>query len=412
MKRLLAFILTVVIAIGALASCTASEKGGSASTDGQSENQLADNSKESGEAIEEESGASAEQESAESDAQKDNEETKETVDVDKLLNGNSANNELQIDPSKKLTFGSYPQTEVTEAELVAALNSKAGALPTVENAQSWTSYGYYASGSVSDFMWYVDIEYGEERYRGVYFTEYRSNVISASVSESNSYQDDNGYTSKKVYWFKYEPLSWIILDKDDETNTALIVCEMIIDAQAYQNEYSEDTSAQKHYNSSSGSPENTYANNYAYSTIRKWLNDTFLKIAFSAEEQAKILESAVDNSAASTGYSTSAYACANTQDKVFLLSMSDVVNEEYAFSESPHENDPLRKKKTSDYAKAQGAYTGANSDNYGNGWWWLRSPRNDNDLNARGVYNDGYVSGNRNVDRTDCGVVPALRVKL
>ena len=42
----------------------------------------------------------------------------------------------------------------------------------------------------------------------------------------------------------------------------IIVCEKIIDAQAYQD-----------------GVMHTYANNYAYSTIRKWLNENFLNTA-------------------------------------------------------------------------------------------------------------------------------------
>ena len=75
---------------------------------------------------------------------------------------------------EKITFGSYPQTKVTEASLTATLNTKAGTLPTSDNSQAWTSYGYYQNGSNSeDYMWYIDVEDGGEKYRGGYFTQYR-----------------------------------------------------------------------------------------------------------------------------------------------------------------------------------------------------------------------------------------------
>ncbi|MBO7303524.1 MAG: hypothetical protein J6U68_05005 [Clostridia bacterium] len=392
MKRLFALILITVIALGAFASCTSSGKGASSDAEGKSTDKLIENSSDGSASDEIGSGsedATASESASGSDTTKGSETTIQTT----------VNIDIPIDPSKKIEFGSYPQTLVTEEETVAKLSAKAGTLPNAENAQKWTSYGYYAGGKTASYMWYIDVEEENTRYRGVYFTEYRSNITAAS-STVTSYQDDNGYLKSdaqkaNIYWFKYEPLSWVIMSKDEETNTALVVCERIIDAQAYQD----------------GTTE-AHANNYAYSTIRKWLNETFYNTAFSDTEKASILSTEVDNSAKSTGYATSDYACDKTNDKVFLLSVAESVNKGYGFSESFHEYDSLRRKKTTDYAKAQGAYTSTSTDSQGNGWWWLRSPRNDNALNARGVYYDGYVSGNRAVNRTDCGVVPAIRVKL
>ncbi|MCF0113210.1 MAG: InlB B-repeat-containing protein, partial [Bacilli bacterium] len=102
-------------------------------------------------------------------------------------------------------FGSYPQTEVTDSGLIAALNSAAGTLPTAGNATvgNWTSYNYYIFSSVSHFMWHADIEHADgNKYRGVYFTSYRPYYTTYSSSASNSYQDDNGYNTNTVYWFK------------------------------------------------------------------------------------------------------------------------------------------------------------------------------------------------------------------
>lgn len=392
MKRLLALILIAVIALGAFASCDSKSNATSDDTVGKATDELTENASDSSDS-EDDGSASGDATTSEtlggSDTVKDTATTPSTMGTV----------DIPIDPSKKMEFGSYPQTLITEEDTVAKLNAKAGALPTAENAQKWTSYGYYSGGKTASFMWYIDVEEENVRYRGVYFTEYRSNVT-ADSSTVMSYQDDNGYLKSdsekiNVYWFKYEPLSWVILNKNEETNTALIVCEKIIDAQAYQD-----------------GVMHTYANNYAYSTIRKWLNETFYNMAFSDTEKAKILTFAVDNSPKSTGYETSEFACEETKDNVFLLSVAESVNKNYGFSESFHEYDSLRRKKTTDYARAQGAYTSDATDSQGNGWWWLRSPRNDNALNARGVYYDGYVSGNRTVNRTDCGVVPAICVKL
>ena len=49
---------------------------------------------------------------------------------------------------------------------------------------------------------------------------------------------------------------------------------MIIDAQAYQNVALQGSGGEYYQG------ENKYANNYQYSTIRSWLNDTFYNTAF------------------------------------------------------------------------------------------------------------------------------------
>ena len=316
--------------------------------------------------------------------------------------GGNVSTETYTRNGNKITFGSYPQSEVTDSSLKSTLNSKAGTLPTSSNSQAWTSYGYYISGNVENFMWYIDIEQDGEKYRGVYFTSYRPYYTTSYSSTGNRYQDDNGYKISTVYWFKYEPISWTILSENTTDGTALILCDMIIDSQEY-------------YITDSGTRmidgKTVYPNNYAHSTIRKWLNETFYNTAFSELQKQIILTTTVDNSAATTSSSSNQYACENTQDKVFLLSYQDVINSNYGFSSSYSDYDTARQKKTTDYAQAQGAYT--NSGNYaGNGRWWLRSPDDDCSYRARGVDYDGYVVIYGNVDCTNCGVVPALQIRL
>ncbi len=94
-------------------------------------------------------------------------------------------------------FGTYPQTEVTDSTVKSTLTSMSGTLPTSSNSQAWTSYGYYINGSVSNLMWYIDLNYNGEKYRGVYFTSYRPDTTTIS-STSKRYQDDNGYSTSKI----------------------------------------------------------------------------------------------------------------------------------------------------------------------------------------------------------------------
>ena len=286
-------------------------------------------------------------------------------------------------------FGEYPQTEVTDGTITTALNGMRGTLPTSSNSYDWTSYGYYISGNVTNFMWYIDLEYSGEKYRGVYFTSYRPYEPTLSGSTSYSYQDDNGYCTGMAYWFKYEPIKWRILTESD--GKAMILSELILDSQQYDYE----------------SGKETYGNNnYAESTIRAWLNDTFYNTAFGALQQAIIETTEVDNSVYSTGSSSNPYACQNTFDKVFLLSYREANNSSYGMTST------TRQKQGSDYCKAQGSLTSTYSGNVGNGWWWLRSPHYNFSYSAWRVgANDDLGNGN-NVLRAHMGVVPALVISL
>ena len=291
----------------------------------------------------------------------------------------------------KVQFGTYPQSEVTDPTLLRTLNAASGTLPTSENSQKWTDYGYYIKGSVSSYMWYIDVITATGKYRGVYFTSYRPNSTTNTSSTSNSNQDDNGYNTSSVYWFKYEPITWRVLDV--QSSRAFLMADLVLDSQDYH--YSE---AERTIGGST-----VYANNYKESHIRSWLNDNFYNTAFNNEEKARILTTTVDNSAASTVDIPNKYACANTSDKVSLLSYSEATNASYGLGTAT-----ARQLKPSAYAQSQGVYTYTSN---GNSYWWLRSPINDHDYFARVVSYDGNVYSNYVYD-TDGGVVPALWISL
>ena len=305
-----------------------------------------------------------------------------------------------------LLFGSYPQSEVTGEAITSALTAAAGSLPTESDGSDWTSYGYYINGSVSNYMWYIDLEYSGEKYRGVYFTQYRPYYTTNSSSAGNSHQDNNGYNTSTVYWFKYEPIKWRILSESN--GEALILCESIIDSQEYYKSASNRTI----------NGQTVYANNYAESNIRAWLNDTFYRAAFTDLQKQLIVLTTVDNSARSTSDSgnnftqATSYYCADTEDYIFLLSEQEVTNSDYGFNSSYIIADTARQKKNTDYAKSQGVATSTSSGYEGNGYWWLRSPDyRDSDL-ARLVSSGGGADNRDVVYITGGGVVPALKIKL
>lgn len=391
MKKYLAIILSCLMLITTSASCGKSEDINIPGSDSYS-----DNTQDS---------ASIQDGNNASNGSNKTDDGKESDISDNNGSGNNKNEDntnTNKDTRKKITFGSYPQSEVTDAALKATLTSKAGTLPTKSNAQKWTSYKYYhkykennTDKEERNFMWYIDITEGTEKYRGVYFSAYRPTYVLRSTSNDTSYQDDNGYVINTVYWFKYEPISWTVLKENTANGTSLILCDMILDCREFD------------YDSLTSKP--MYDNNYSKSSVRKWLNETFLTTAFGTDEQAKIFTSIVDNSALSTGHTENKNCCANTSDKIFLLSYAEAVNDQYGL-----ELNDSRIKKPTAYAKAQGIYT----EKDGTGEWWLRSPAPDplvfdkSNMTVRGVAVTGKVDSYINANYSYRGVVPALSVKL
>ena len=390
MKKILALILAILMMLFAFAACDTSE----------SEKQEKSTEKQTEKLTETEK--ATEKNSLDNSSNGGNNENNNANNNNNAVdNDNNDSNTITTENytriENKILFGSYPQTKVSDTSLITALNTIAGTLPTSNNSQAWTSYGYYMNCEISNYMWYIDIENSGEKYRGVYFTSYRPQYMTVSASsDSSTYQDDNGYITNTVYWFKYEPISWTILNENTAEGTALLLCDMIIDSQEYYRSIDTRTIDGK----------TIYSNNYAQSTIRKWLNETFYNTAFTKLQMQIILTTTVDNSVASTSFTSNSYVCEDTSDKIFLLSTQEITNPAYGFDSNTVTSDTARIKKSTDYAQSQGINT-----NNGNGNWWLRSPSNNYNKMAGGIYFSGYISNN-NIDFNSLGVVPALQIKL
>ena len=162
--------------------------------------------------------------------------------------------------------------------------------------------------AASDYMKYADFFLNDVKYRAVKFTKYRPIKTSFSSSAAKSYQDDNGYSLNTTSYFKYEPLTWRVLD----ASTGLIVCDSIIDAQAFQNVVWKNGG--EYYLAVNST---YYANNSTKSSISHWLNNDFYETAFNASQKNNIKTTTVTYTAYSSDYSQFNSASANR--KMFLL---------------------------------------------------------------------------------------------
>ena len=268
------------------------------------------------------------------------------------------NNELDED-GEYILFGQYPQT------IKASNVSIVSTTPDTD--------GYYLGSD-------------GERY---------AKVVADPYGSGYKFSNNSSVTSGTTYYFKVEPIRWRILSESN--GKAFIFCDSML-----VNHYYHHTSS-----STTIDGQTVYANNYANSDIRAWLNDEFYKTAFGELQQALIQTTEVDNSAQSTDSSSNPYACENTFDKVFLLSYDEITDSKYFASHSE------RIVELNDYALANGAWT----NNGGDFFYWLRSPSSGSSVQVCDVIHDkvqpsGFGNVNDYVYKTGGCIVPALNLTL
>ncbi|MBR5423928.1 MAG: hypothetical protein IK108_07955 [Clostridia bacterium] len=311
-------------------------------------------------------------------------------------------------PSEKkvIEFGSYPQSRIANEALISELNRQ---------DSEWKSYGYYnGRGAVgtarqSDYMQYTDICYNGEKYRGVRFSEYRSYCCHKS-SESSWQQRYYHLDLDTVYWYKYEPIRWIVLNED---GSCFLMSENVLDSQPfnsviYTDDPSQDLVLQAYYKDAA---HTVYGLDYYESDIRAWLNGNFFETAFSAEEAEQILITELDNSAWNKCFSE--YDSQNSFDKVFLLSYDESTNPSYGFSKQAEKTDNLRTAFPTDYALCQGVWTVGGLYKTGACWWWLRTAGTLPSIPCAPTFYGSIVFTLNNPYTPDCvdtGVRPAIRL--
>lgn len=256
----------------------------------------------------------------------------------------------------------------------------------------------------------VTIDTNSTDSRGYYLGsdgEYYAALSANPFGSNNTFSDGTTITRGTTYYFKVEPLLWRILTEDyNGQGTALVVSDKIIDAMAYQSNY---TSSNGYYYVT-GYEGEIYANNYEYSEVRAFLTGEFYNTAFTEAQKSIIQLTTVDNSLESTLNYGGQYVCEDTEDYVFLLSMAEAHNTDYGYQEDGV-TDPNKAITTSDYSRANYAYTYTSGTYTGTGWAWLRSPfGNDNGDYACYIRNGFWTSDY--VYRDGDGVVPALQIQL
>ena len=156
------------------------------------------------------------------------------------------------------------------------------------------------------------------------------------------------------------PIEWLVLDV--QGNRVLLLSRYGLDSKPYNMENKDVT--------------------WETCTLREWLNGEFLNKAFNTEEQTAIPAVDIDNGMEQgCGWSTSGGN--DTKDKVFLLSYAEAIR--YMGLTWEDSNNMKPRVAPTAYAVKNGAYTkdgDETADGALTGFWWLRSPGNEQDIAA------------------------------
>ena len=201
------------------------------------------------------------------------------------------------------------------------------------------------------------------------------------------YYNGDRYIRIGSSYYGMRPIEWRVLSVDSDG--LYIMAKKILDCQRYNNSGNSTT--------------------WADCTLRTWLNSYFYDVAFSDSDKQKINTTHLVNGD-NPWYGTPGGI--DTYDKVFVPSVSDVLNPSSGFSSSYSTYDSARQAKVTAFAKARGASSFISGISYGNGYWWLRAPGYDSSF-ACAVNYDGYVErSGYYVDIHNYCVCPAMKLDL
>ena len=279
-------------------------------------------------------------------------------------------------------FGSYPQSEIT---------SKDGSVYNkLKNATSWDNNDTTIDG----------VKY--RRLKGENATQH---AYSGGSEQYYDWNDD--YTT--YHYFKYEPIKWRVLNKDN--NDVFLLSDIALDDQRYNEKWATITWEKSSmrswingYKASENQPEIDYSNR------------NFIDTAFSTAQKNAIKTTKVENRN-NIHYGSAGQGGNDTSDKIFLLSEREVYNtddaKKYGFVLDGEVYDEARRCKCSTYAYAMGTWRNIeDSECNGNALWFLRSPGGSCYGDVTAVYDFGRVNSGGTSIFSDHSVRPAIHLDL
>ena len=254
-------------------------------------------------------------------------------DFESPINSDISINSLwtNTNPVYTFDFGSYPQSVVEDASVKEMLNTQNNSVVDGEIIECDT-----------------DNDGDKEKYL-------------AKEVESPMRSDTGAKIDIGINYFKFEPIKWKVITETSSSYFA--ISDRVLDVQKF--------------NTSSYIIEDPFnfqqtsiSDDYSKSTIREWLNSTFLNSAFSIEEQSRLISTELENNRIGV---ENDFVYDTALDKVYLPSYEDLTG-------YPFDSNESRLGNASDYAKIisdDKRFLSVEKETYGNCEWYLRTHKED-----------------------------------
>lgn len=232
-------------------------------------------------------------------------------------------------------------------------------------------------------------------YFGNYYrTKITPSVLALSADDDTMQTDEKGnkyIVRREQGYYQYEPIKWRVLSINEDGTDAFVMADEVVDLTKYYHDDSVEITWEK-------------------SDARAWLNDAFMKTAFTEAESNAIKESTVmtaDNQWSNEPGGN------DTKDKIYLPSIEEMLETSYGFSSVSDEED-TRRVATTDFASVGGMTKDPLS-----GWmvYWLRSPGMKKGYPAQvGDLMGGEINKEidvlMNTSKANLGIRPVMHVDL
>ena len=238
--------------------------------------------------------------------------------------------------------------------------------------------------------------------KALQMTEYGTAANFAGAQMSNVWFGNYKQSGSKENGFNVDPIKWRVLQNKD--GRLFLLSDQNLDVFPYNKEATHvtwETCDMRSWLNGYGASANVGGNNYTA--------DSFKGDAFSAAEYASIAVTDVENPDNTENEGNPIPGGNDTQDKVFLLSMSEADNAGYGFTDN-NARISTNTAYVADGGKAGSPYM-ATVDSCD--FWWLRSPSSWGSDAAAFVQGDGLLSSRGNLANWESGTArPALNIDL
>lgn len=261
-------------------------------------------------------------------------------------------------------------------ELFESVNGYKDCSELINECRYQLALSYMSAGNYGDayetFMFISDYKDSKEKASKIseqHIWEVLKKATVGSIITYGSYEQDGRHGA--------DAIEWIVLEKKD--NKLLVISRKILDVAPFNSKWVDSITWKK-------------------STLRKWLNGSFYNFAFTASEKSHI-QTVTVTAEKNQKYDTRAGS--NTQDKVFLLSISEA--ETYFGKNGPCGDLSCE--------MTNRARDNLSTLDYVSNSWWLRTVGRDSQKIAYCVDNNVVEDGSM-FDQSTMGVRPAMWINL